>query len=187
MSTATMSEESRLPHATEWNRNAAIRRAERVLALVKKAQEVLTALRPPASDCRGRYADGTPQYLQVLDADASLSRIRDLLLTPKRRRIRALETAGEQFRMIVTGHQPPKAIKEDFATDDVTEAVERFVAKHPDAVIDTVADAAIRSICTPCGAPIFVETGEEQHEYDVETNTYRCAECVQRQQQGEEL
>ena len=187
MSTATTSDASRSPHATEWNRNAAVKRGGRVLALVDEAVSKLRCLRPPADECRGRYEDGTPQYLQVLHAEIALSRVRDLLLTPKRRRLRPLETTGEQYRMIVTGHMPPKAIEENVPTDDPIEAVEKFQESHPDAIIDSVGDAAIRSVCSTCSAPIFATDGEDDYKYDAETKTYRCAECVSRLAKGEEL
>lgn len=174
-------------------KNAAIRRSERVLALVADAQSVLKCLRPSADECRGRYADGTPQYLQVLDAENALSRIRDLLFTPKRRRIRALEPAGEQIRMNVTGHMSPKSLKENIPTDDPIEAVEKFREKYPDAIIDTVDGVAIRNICDTCNMPIFVgdlnhgKGSYDTYEYDGDLNTYRCGECVEKLRKGEDL
>jgi hypothetical protein len=89
--------------------------------------------------------------------------------------------------MIVTGHFPPKALEENIATDDPTEAVEKFQEKHPDAVIDSVGEMAIRSVCISCKAPIFAGAGEDEYTYDAETKTYRCGECVARLAKGEDL
>ena len=76
---------------TEWNRQAAVKRAARVLQLVEHAELMLTCLNPRPDLCQGRRSDGRPQFRQVMAAEEDLARIRELLQTPVRSRIRKLE------------------------------------------------------------------------------------------------